>query len=135
MLATALDDALRGRGAVDDALDGYGRAAAAARRATFDVASALGSFPPVDDFVELNRQLHAAIEEEAATLAARPPMPAPPAEFRGLCLTDHEAAAVAAGTVPSTELATGTTDRRALPELHRLLDAARHVPPPEALSL
>lgn len=79
LLATALDDGLRGRAALDAALDGYGRAAAAARRATFDVACALGAFPPVDDFVELNRELHAAIEEEAATLAARPPLRTPPA--------------------------------------------------------
>jgi 2-polyprenyl-6-methoxyphenol hydroxylase-like FAD-dependent oxidoreductase len=71
-LATALDTALRGERSVADALAGYRHEAAEARRRIFDVTCALGAFPPVDRFVELQRRLSDAIEAEATALAARP---------------------------------------------------------------
>lgn len=77
LLAAAVDDGLRGRAPLDVALDHYGQAAAAARRTTFDLASALGTFPPIDDFVGLYRDLAIAIEAESSTLAARAPITVP----------------------------------------------------------
>jgi len=72
LLATALDAALRGDRSFPAALGDYQRQADEARRGIFDITCALADFPPVDRFVELQRQLSAAIEVEAAALAARP---------------------------------------------------------------
>ncbi|HEY7072690.1 MAG TPA: NAD(P)/FAD-dependent oxidoreductase [Acidimicrobiales bacterium] len=72
LLACALDEGLRhGRG-LDPALDGYRREADAARREIFDITCELADFPPPGEFVQLQRRLSAAIEIEAAALAARP---------------------------------------------------------------
>jgi len=72
LLATALDAALRGDRSFPAALGDYQRQADEARRGIFDITCALADFPPVDRFVELQRQLSAAIEVEATALAARP---------------------------------------------------------------
>ena len=72
LLATALDAALPGDRAFPAALGDYRHQADEARREIFDITCALADFPPVDRFVELQRQLSAAIEVEATALAARP---------------------------------------------------------------
>ena len=72
LLATALDAALQGDRAFPAALGDYRHQADEARREIFDITCALADFPPVDRFVELQRQLSAAIEVEATALAARP---------------------------------------------------------------
>jgi flavin-dependent dehydrogenase len=72
LLATALDAALRGDRPFPAALGDYRRQADEARREIFDITCALADFPPVDRFVELQRQLSAAIEVEATALADRP---------------------------------------------------------------
>jgi 2-polyprenyl-6-methoxyphenol hydroxylase-like FAD-dependent oxidoreductase len=72
LLATAVDRGLRGELPVDEALAGFGRERDAARREIFDITCSLSSFPPVPEFVDLQRRLSAAIEVEAAALAARP---------------------------------------------------------------
>ncbi len=72
LLATALDAALRGDRPFPAALGDYRRQADEARREIFDITCALADFPPVDRFIELQRQLSAAIEVEATALAARP---------------------------------------------------------------
>jgi flavin-dependent dehydrogenase len=71
LLATALETALRGERSFDDALEDYRRRADDARREIFDITCALAGFPPVPRFVELERQLSAAIDVEAAALAAQ----------------------------------------------------------------
>lgn len=72
LLAVALDCALRGE--VDDttALAGYQRQRDRALREIFDITCALASYPPVADFVALQKRLSLAIDAEAAALAARP---------------------------------------------------------------
>ena len=72
LLAVALDRALRGE--IDDtaALAGYQRQRNEALREIFDITCALGSFPPVTEFVELQKRLGRAIESEAESMAARP---------------------------------------------------------------
>jgi flavin-dependent dehydrogenase len=72
LLATALDEALRGDRPFLAALGDYRRQADEARREIFDITCALAAFPPVARFVELQRQLSAAIDVEATALAARP---------------------------------------------------------------
>ena len=72
LLACALDDGLRHPRGLDRALDRYRREAEAARREIFDLTCALAEFPPPGQFIELQRQLSAAIETEATALAARP---------------------------------------------------------------
>ena len=72
LLATALDAALRGNRTFPAALGDYRHQTAEARREIFDITCALADFPPVARFVELQRQLSAAIEVEATALAARP---------------------------------------------------------------
>ncbi len=71
-LATALDAALRCERPLGAALEDYGRRATVARQDIFAITCALGAFPPLDEFVDLQRRLSAAIEVEAADLAARP---------------------------------------------------------------
>ncbi|HLM62756.1 MAG TPA: FAD-dependent monooxygenase [Acidimicrobiales bacterium] len=72
LLATALDAALRGDRPFPAALGDYRRQADEARREIFDITCALADFPPVARFIELQRQLAAAIDVEATALAARP---------------------------------------------------------------
>jgi flavin-dependent dehydrogenase len=72
LLAAALDAALRGDRPFPAALGDYQRQADEARREIFDITCALAEFPPVDRFIELQRQLSAAIEVEATALAAGP---------------------------------------------------------------
>jgi flavin-dependent dehydrogenase len=72
LLATAIDGALRGDTDDDTALAGYERQRDAALREIFELTHALTAYPSVPDFVQLQKRLSVAIENEAATLAARP---------------------------------------------------------------
>ncbi|MGH9230608.1 MAG: NAD(P)/FAD-dependent oxidoreductase [Acidimicrobiales bacterium] len=72
LLAVALDRALRGEVYDTAALAGYQRQRNEALREIFDITCALASYPPMAEFVELQRRLSGAIEKEAAVLAARP---------------------------------------------------------------
>jgi hypothetical protein len=71
-LAVALDRALRGE--IDDtaALAGYQRQRNEALREIFDITCAMGVFPPLTAFVELQKRLGRANEAEAESMAARP---------------------------------------------------------------
>jgi flavin-dependent dehydrogenase len=71
-LATALDQAL---GAVADetaALTLYQRRRDQELREIFEITCRLAEYPPVPAFIELQKQLSAAIDKQAAALAARP---------------------------------------------------------------
>jgi flavin-dependent dehydrogenase len=70
LLATALDQALAGEG--EAALAGYQRQRDQALREVFELTCRLAAYPPVPAFVELQKQLSAAIDRQAAALAARP---------------------------------------------------------------
>jgi len=71
-LAVAVDQAL-GTGAEETAaLALYQRQRDQALRKIFEITSRLAAYPPVLTFIELQKQLAAAIDEQAATLAARP---------------------------------------------------------------
>jgi 2-polyprenyl-6-methoxyphenol hydroxylase-like FAD-dependent oxidoreductase len=72
LLAVALDRALRGE--IDDtaALAGYQRQRNEALREIFDITCAMGVFPPLTAFVELQKRLGRANEAEAESMAARP---------------------------------------------------------------
>jgi 2-polyprenyl-6-methoxyphenol hydroxylase-like FAD-dependent oxidoreductase len=72
LLAVALDGALRGGLYETAALAGYQRQRDEAIREIFDITSALAHYPPVAEFVALQKRLSRAIEVEAASLAARP---------------------------------------------------------------
>jgi flavin-dependent dehydrogenase len=72
LLAVALDRALRGEVHETTALAGYQRQRDDSLREIFDVTCALASYPPVAEFVALQKRLSRAIEAEAAALAARP---------------------------------------------------------------
>jgi 2-polyprenyl-6-methoxyphenol hydroxylase-like FAD-dependent oxidoreductase len=72
LLAVALDLALRGEIHDTAALAGYQRQRNEALREIFDITCALGGFPPLIEFVELQKRLGRAIEAEAEFLAARP---------------------------------------------------------------
>jgi 2-polyprenyl-6-methoxyphenol hydroxylase-like FAD-dependent oxidoreductase len=71
LLAVALDRALRGG---DDraALAAYRAERDRALREVFDLTCALAAFPPVPEFVRLQKQLARAIEQESLDSAARP---------------------------------------------------------------
>lgn len=71
-LAVALHEALRGEADEDTALAGYQRQRDEALRPVFELTCALASYPPVPEFVDLQKQLSAAIDVEAADVAARP---------------------------------------------------------------
>ena len=71
LLADALDQALRGEVDERTALAGYQRQRDVALREVFELTCALAAYPPVPEFVELQKQLGRAIDAEAATLAAR----------------------------------------------------------------
>ena len=72
LLAVALDAALTGAAEEREALDGYEQARLRESAEIFDLTCALAKYPPVATFIELNRRLGAAIDAEAAALAARP---------------------------------------------------------------
>jgi flavin-dependent dehydrogenase len=72
LLAGALDQALRGDIEERAALAGYQRQRDKALREIFDLTCALASYPPVAEFVDLQKRLGVAIDVEAATVAAAP---------------------------------------------------------------
>jgi 2-polyprenyl-6-methoxyphenol hydroxylase-like FAD-dependent oxidoreductase len=72
LLAVALDQTLRGGGDETTALAGYQRQRDQALRDIFDLTCALASYPPLTEFVQLQKRLSVAIDIEAAEVAARP---------------------------------------------------------------
>jgi flavin-dependent dehydrogenase len=72
LLATALDRALAGDGEEAAALAAYQRQRDQALREIFEITCRLAAYPPMPTFVELQKRLSAAIDTEAAALAARP---------------------------------------------------------------
>ena len=72
LLAVAIDSALRDDTDGGAALIRYERQRDEALRETFDVTCALAAYPPVPEFIELQKRMGAAIDNEAAALAARP---------------------------------------------------------------
>jgi flavin-dependent dehydrogenase len=72
LLAVALDSALRGEVSCHDALAGYQHQRDVALRDVFELTCALAAYPPVSEFVELQKELSRAIETSATALAARP---------------------------------------------------------------
>jgi 2-polyprenyl-6-methoxyphenol hydroxylase-like FAD-dependent oxidoreductase len=72
LLSVALDQVLSGEAAEDTTLAGYQARRDQALRPVFDLTCALAGYPPVPEFVDLQKQLGAAIDLEAAELAARP---------------------------------------------------------------
>jgi flavin-dependent dehydrogenase len=72
LLAVALDQALCGAAEEAAALAGYQRQRDQALREIFEITCALAGFPAVPTFVQLQKQLGAAIDKQAAALAARP---------------------------------------------------------------
>ena len=71
LLATALDRVLRGEVDEASALTEYHQVRDLLLREVFEITCELVSFPPAARFVELQKQLSAAIEAQAAVLAAR----------------------------------------------------------------
>jgi 2-polyprenyl-6-methoxyphenol hydroxylase-like FAD-dependent oxidoreductase len=71
LLSDALDLALRGEIDETFALASYQQRRDAALREIFELTCALAAYPPVPDFVELQKQLSSAIDREAAAVAAR----------------------------------------------------------------
>jgi flavin-dependent dehydrogenase len=72
LLAVALDQALCGDAEETTALARYEQLRDRALRETFEITCRLATYPPVPAFIELQKQLAAAIDKEAAALAARP---------------------------------------------------------------
>jgi 2-polyprenyl-6-methoxyphenol hydroxylase-like FAD-dependent oxidoreductase len=72
LLADALHRALRGDVDETGALAGYQHQRDRALRAVFELTCALSGYPPVPEFVELQKRLGQAIDAGAAELAARP---------------------------------------------------------------
>ena len=72
LLAACLDAALRGRADEPAALGAYQRHRDASLADIFDLTCALGSYPPVPEFLDLMGRLGRAIDVEAGSLAARP---------------------------------------------------------------
>ena len=72
LLAVALDQALCGDAEETTALGRYEQHRDRALRETFEITRSLAAYPPVPTFIELQKQLAAAIDKEAAALAARP---------------------------------------------------------------
>ena len=72
LLAVALDQALAGDGEETTALAAYQQQRDQALREIFDITCRLAAYPPVPTFIDLQKQLSAAIDKEAAALAARP---------------------------------------------------------------
>jgi flavin-dependent dehydrogenase len=72
LLAVALDQALRGDVEEAIALSRYEQHRDLALRETFEITRSLVTYPTIPTFIELQKQLAAAIDKEAAALAARP---------------------------------------------------------------
>jgi flavin-dependent dehydrogenase len=72
LLAAALDQALGAGAQETTALAAYRQQRDQALREIFEITCRLAAYPPVPRFVELQKQLSAAIDKEAAALAARP---------------------------------------------------------------
>jgi flavin-dependent dehydrogenase len=72
LLAVALDRALDGDGEEATALAAYQQQRYQALAEIFEITCQLAAYPPVPTFVELQKQLSAAIDKDAAALAARP---------------------------------------------------------------
>jgi flavin-dependent dehydrogenase len=72
LLAVALHEALRGDTDERTALAGYQRRRNRALRGVFELTCSLAAYPPVPEFVALQKQLGRAIDAEAAALADRP---------------------------------------------------------------
>jgi flavin-dependent dehydrogenase len=72
LLAAALDQALGGVAEEATALAGYQHQRDQALREVFEITCRLSAYPPVPRFIELQKQLSAAIDTQAAALAARP---------------------------------------------------------------
>jgi flavin-dependent dehydrogenase len=72
LLAVALDQALGSPADEGVALRGYARTRDRMARRIFDITCELGTFPGVERFVGLQRELAAAIDDQAAELSARP---------------------------------------------------------------
>jgi flavin-dependent dehydrogenase len=72
LLGNALDAILAGRADERDALAGYERTRDAQLREIFDITCELVTFPPRRRFIELQKQLSGAIEDQAAAVAALP---------------------------------------------------------------
>ena len=72
VLAIALDQALRADTQDTTVLARYEQLRDRALRETFEITRSLAAYPPVPTFIELQKQLAAAIDKEAAALAARP---------------------------------------------------------------
>jgi flavin-dependent dehydrogenase len=72
LLAVALDRALGTDAEEHAALAGYQRQRDQALREVFEITWRLATYPPVPAFIELQKQLSAAIDKEAWALAARP---------------------------------------------------------------
>jgi flavin-dependent dehydrogenase len=72
LLAVALDQALRADAQETAALVRYQQQRDQALREIFEITCRLATYPPVPAFVELQKQLAAAIDKQSAALAARP---------------------------------------------------------------
>jgi flavin-dependent dehydrogenase len=72
LLAVALDRALDGDSEEATALAAYQQQRDQALRDIFEITCRLAAYPPVSAFIGLQKQLSAAIDKEAAALAARP---------------------------------------------------------------
>ena len=72
LLAVALDRALDGDGEETTALAAYQQQRDQALREIFEITCRLAAYPPVPRFIELQKQLSAAIDKDAAALATRP---------------------------------------------------------------
>jgi 2-polyprenyl-6-methoxyphenol hydroxylase-like FAD-dependent oxidoreductase len=72
LLTGALDQALRGVTDERTALAAYQQQRDATLRDTFELTCALASYPPITEFVALQKRLSAAIDVDASTVAARP---------------------------------------------------------------
>jgi flavin-dependent dehydrogenase len=72
LLAVALDQALRGDASETAALGRYQQQRDQALREVFEITCRLAAYPAVPTFIELQKQLGAAIDKQAAALAARP---------------------------------------------------------------
>jgi flavin-dependent dehydrogenase len=74
LLAVALDQALGATAEAEEAavLACYQQQRDQALREVFEITCRLSAYPPVPTFIELQKQLGAAIDTQAAALAARP---------------------------------------------------------------
>ena len=72
LLAVALDRALHGNDEEITALAAYQQQRDQALAEIFEITCRLAAYPPVPRFVELQKQLSASIDKDAASLAARP---------------------------------------------------------------